>query len=277
MKARKITPALVLCALLFAIFLFCSIYPLFQVILISLKSTREFTLNATGLPTTLQFSNFSTAWQKGNFSQLFLNSVIITVVTVVLSVALASPAGFALSKLKPKGARAIYYYFILGMIIPVQVIMISLIKMGQATHLNNTLLFMIFIFTATGISFPLIIYTSFYKGLPMNVIEAAKIDGCNTFQLFTRIVFPLTNSVNATVAIIAGMYPWKDLFVPLVFGDSDNLRTLTVGLMHFSSSYFTDWPTIFAGVIIISLPIVLIYLAMQRYFIEGITAGAVKG
>jgi raffinose/stachyose/melibiose transport system permease protein len=210
-----------------------AIKALLQALMLSIKTPADFTLNPVGLPKTIIFTNYLDAWNKGNFTQFAFNSVFITVITVLLTILLASPAGFALAKLKPKGGKLIYSFFILGMIIPVQVIMIPLMKMGMITHLNDTLFFMVLIFTATGLSFPLLIYTSFYKGLPMDIIEAAKIDGCNLVYLFIKIIFPLTRSVNATIAILAGMYPWKDLFIPLVFGDSVKLHTLTLGLLRF--------------------------------------------
>jgi raffinose/stachyose/melibiose transport system permease protein len=276
-KDKSVFILKVLSYIVFTLFVICTIYPLVQAILISFKTTQDFTMNPIGLPSRINFQNYIDAWEKGNFSLLFKNSVVITFFTIVLTIFIASPAGFALAKLNLKGGKIIYNYFILGMIIPVQVIMIPLMKMGRHIGMANSLTYIILIFTATGLAFPLIIYTSFYKGIPTEIIEAAKIDGCNIFYLFMKIIFPITAVVNSTVAIIAGMFPWKDFFIPLVFASDDKVRTLTVGLAKFSGNYFTDWTTVFAALIIQSIPIIVLFLILQKNFIEGVASGAVKG
>lgn len=276
-KSKSATLAKILGYILFAALFVIIIYPLIQTVFISLKTPEDFTLNPSGLPSKLNLENYLIAWQKGNFNNLFMNSVIITVATIFLTIILASPAAFALAKLNLKGGKIIYNYFILGMIVPVQVLMIPLLKMGRAAGLMNTKSFLILIFTATGLAFPLLIYTSFYKGIPTELIEAAKIDGCNTITLFVRIIFPITSAINATVAIIAGMFPWKDFFIPLVFSSDEKVRTLTLGLQKFSGNFFTEWTTVFAALIIQSLPLVILYLLLQKTFVDGVTSGAVKG
>lgn len=263
--------------IIFFLFIIAIIYPLLMTLMISVKTPADFTMNPTGMPAQIHLQNYLIAWQKGNFSLLFSNSVIITVATILLTILLASPAGFVLAKQNIKGNKLIFYYFILGMIVPVQVLMIPLLKIGQMLGIYNTLAFLILIFTATGIAFPIMIYTSFYKSLPSEILEAARIDGCNTFNLFMKVIFPLTSSVNATVAIIAGMFPWKDFFIPLVFSSEEKVRTLTIGLFKFSGNYYTEWTTVFAAIVIQSLPLILIYLAVQKSFISGVTSGAVKG
>ncbi len=259
------------------IFIVVTVYPLIQTLLISIKPIDEFTLNPVGLPNKIRLENYMDAWKGGKFDSLFLNSIIVTFFTIVFTILLASPAGFALAKLKLKGEKFIYSYLILGMIIPFQVIMVPLMKYVRMFHAINRIETLIVIYTATSIILPVVMYTSFYKSIPDEIIEAAKIDGCSIIKVFGKILFPLTPSINATVAILVGMYPWRDFFIPLLFATDEKSRTLAVGIYSFSSSFFNDWTIIFAAMVIQSIPLIILYLVFQKTFVEGITSGAVKG
>jgi raffinose/stachyose/melibiose transport system permease protein len=217
------------------------------------------------------------AWVMGDFNTLFLNTIIVTAATVILVILTASPAGFTLSKLKVRGEKYIYGYFMLGMIIPIQAIMIPLMKITNITHMNNKLSTLVLIYTGTLISFPILIYTGFYKNIPFEIIEAARMDGCNVFRLFRSIIFPMTTMVNLTVAIFVGKEPWRDFFIPLLFTSDKSKRTLAIGLFTFQGSYFTNWTIIFAMIVLISLPLILLFLFSQKTFINGVIAGSVKG
>ena len=263
--------------LLIAFFTVITVYPLFQTILISLKPVEEFTRNPLGFTTVIRLQNYVDAWVMGDFNTLFLNTIIVTVTTVILVIIIASPAGFTLSKLKVRGEKYIYSYFMLGMIIPIQAIMIPLMKITNVTHMNNRLSTLVLIYTGTLISFPILIYTGFYKNIPYEIIEAARIDGCNVFRLFASIIFPMTTMVNMTVAIFVGKEPWRDFFIPLLFTSDKSKRTLAIGLFTFQGSYFTNWTIIFAMIVLISLPLVLLFLFSQKAFINGVVAGSVKG
>lgn len=259
------------------IFFLITIFPLYQTIIISIKPVEEFTINPLSFPREIRLYNYIDAWVDGNLNTLFLNTIIVTISTVAIVILLASPAGFALAKLNLKGKKAIYNYFILGMIVPIQVIMIPLLKFSGSANLTNTLTMLIITYVGLWISFPVLMYTGFYKSIPYEIVEAAKLDGCNIFSLFARIIFPMTSSINLTVAIFVGKEPWRDFFVPLVFTTDISKRTLAMGLFSFQSSYFNDWTVIFAMIVIMSLPLVLFYAFMQKTFIKGIVGGAVKG
>lgn len=259
------------------IFFLITIFPLYQTIIISIKPVEEFTINPLSFPREIRLYNYIDAWVDGNLNTLFLNTIIVTISTVAIVILLASPAGFALAKLNLKGKKAIYNYFILGMIVPIQVIMIPLLKFSGSANLTNTLTMLIITYVGIWISFPVLMYTGFYKSIPYEIVEAAKLDGCNIFSLFARIIFPMTSSINLTVAIFVGKEPWRDFFVPLVFTTDISKRTLAMGLFSFQSSYFNDWTVIFAMIVIMSLPLVLFYAFMQKTFIKGIVGGAVKG
>lgn len=267
----------ILGVLFIVLFTIITIIPLYQTIIISIKPVQEFTINPLSFPKEIRLYNYIDAWVDGNLNVLFLNTIIVTFSTVIIVILLASPAGFALAKLNLKGKKAIYNYFILGMIVPIQVIMIPLLKFSGGANLTNTLSMLIIIYVGLWISFPVLMYTGFYKSIPYEIIEAARLDGCNIFSLFTRIIFPMTSSINLTIAIFVGKEPWRDFFVPLIFTTDNSKRTLAMGLFNFQTSYFNDWTVIFAMIVIMSLPLVLFYAFMQKTFIKGIIGGAVKG
>ena len=259
------------------LFAVITVFPLLQTVLISIKPIEEFTRNPLSLPQKIRLYNYVDAWVKGDLNILFLNTVVVTAATVIFVILLASPAGFTLSKLRIKGKKLIYNYFILGLIVPVQVIMIPLMKFARITGLSNSLTILIIIYVGMWLAFPVLIYTGFYKSIPYEIIEAARIDGCSIFTLFRKIIFPMTAAVNLTVAIFVGKEPWRDFFVPLVFTTDKSKRTLAIGLFSFQTSYFNDWTIIFAMVVIMSVPLILLYIFMQKAFISGIVGGAVKG
>ena len=142
--------------------------------------------------------------------------------------------------------------------------------------MNNRITTLVILYAGTLISFPILIYTGFYKNIPYEIIEAARLDGCNVFMLFRKIIFPMTTSVNFTVAIFIGKEPWRDFFIPLLFTSDKSKRTLAIGLFTFQGSYFTDWTIIFAMIVLISLPLVLLFLFAQKTFVNGVIAGSVK-
>ena len=263
--------------ILIAMLAVCTIYPLALAIMIALKTTRDFTLNPTGIPETVNWGNFSQAWKDADFGKLIPNTVLITVATIVLTIAFTSPAGFALAKLKLKGSNVMYNYLMAGMIIPFQTVMIPLMRICRQLQLFNKLYTLIAIFTATSVVLPVLLYTSFYKSIPTEIVEAARLDGCGNFRLWLRILFPMTKSVNATVAIFVGMYAWRDYLIPALFATDPEKRTLVVGIYNFTGSYFNNWPVIFAAIVLQSLPLIILFLCFQRAFVDGITSGSVKG
>jgi ABC-type sugar transport system, permease component len=259
------------------LFTLITIYPLAQTILISIKPVEEFTVNPLGIPKALRMLNYIDAWVQGDMSLLFLNTIIVTGATIILVIFLASPVGFVLSKLRIRGEKYFYNYFLIGLVIPFQAIMIPLMKVTNVMGMTNKLVTLIIVFVGTNLSFPILVYTGFYKSIPFEIIEAARIDGCNILKIFTDIIFPLTTAINLTIAIFVGKVPWSDFFVPLLFTSDKSSRTLPFGLFSFQSQYFNDWTLTFAMIVMMSLPLVLLFIFAQKYFMNGITAGSVKG
>lgn len=276
-KIKKITPLKILAFVFIGILFVITLYPIIFAAFVSVKTAADFSTNPTGIPTAINWQNFVDAWVGGNFSVLIPNTVIVTVSTIVLTILLASPAGFALAKLKLKGGEVMYNYLMLGLTIPFQTIMVPLMKFCRQLGLYNHLYTLVAILVATSIILPVLLYTSFYKTVPNELVEAARLDGCSTFRIWRSILFPLTKSTNATVAILVGMYAWREYLIPSLFATEPNYKTMVVGIYSFTSSYYNNWPVIFAAIVIQSLPLIVLYLIFQKSFVEGITAGSVKG
>ncbi|HEY8400768.1 MAG TPA: carbohydrate ABC transporter permease [Cytophagaceae bacterium] len=255
-----------------------SLYPLLYMLILSLKSNDEFLSSPNGfMVKELYLKNYLDAWNMGNFNVLGINTIYMTAATIFLCIIFGATAGYAIEKLCGKDGAIYYNYFIIGIIIPIQVIMIPLFKLLKSIHLINNVIGIILLYTALNLSFSIFIFTGFFKTVPNQMIEAARIDGCSYFKSFWVIVFPLCKTITATISIFVGMSVWKDFTVPLIYITNPDLKTLSIGLLSFRNQYMTNWPALSAAMIIQTLPIIILFLAMQKYFIKGITAGAVKG
>ncbi len=259
------------------IFILLTLYPLGYMMNIAAKSNDDFLSNPNSVSKTFYWQNYIEAWNEGQISKLGVNTICIAVFTIIICIILSATAGFAIEKLCKKTGAWYYNYFIAGIIIPVQVIMIPLFKILKSLCLINNYLGIILTYVALNLPFAIFIFTGFFKSVPDQLLEAAQIDGCSTFGTFWRIVFPLCKTATATIAIFVGMNVWKDFTIPLVYITNPDLKTLSIGLLNFKNQYMTNWPALAAAMIIQTVPIVLLFLLMQKNFIKGITAGAVKG
>lgn len=258
-------------------FIIITLYPLLYLLMIAVKSNDQFLSNPNSLPVSIYWQNFIDAWNMGEVGKLGFNTILIATATIIICVIFGATAGFAIEKLCHKTAGLFYNYFIAGIIIPIQVIMIPLFKILKNFGLINNIFGIILLYAALNLPFAVFVFTGFFKSIPNQLIEAAQIDGCNTFRSFWKIVFPLCKTVTATIAIFVGMNVWKDFTVPLVYITNPDLKTLSIGLLNFRNQYLTNWPALAAAMILQTLPIVALFLLMQKNFIKGITAGAVKG
>jgi len=251
--------------------------PLLVVILTSLKTMPEVKSNPLSLPSSFQWSNYSVAFEQGKMLAGFSNSLIITSLALVFIVILSSMAAFPLARSQSKWASVIYLYFLSGIMVPFQIAMVPLYKLLNSLGLNNSHLGVILIYTSSAMAFAIFLYTSFYKTVPRELEEAAKIDGCGPIRTFFVILFPLIKPITSTVIITNALFIWNDFFVPLLFLQSQNSRTIPLSIYMFKSQYATDWTLTFAAVIIASLPLVILFFSLQRFFVQGIASGAVKG
>jgi len=251
--------------------------PTIMVLLTSFKTTQNFNLNPTGIPEEFQLTNYIDVITENNLFLHLLNSIIVTVGSVALCLFVSSLISYTIMRLEGWKSGVLYSFFILGMIIPPQVTMVPLFGIVDKLGLTNSLLGLIFVSTATFMSIAVFIIGGFMKTIPKDTIEASAIDGASEWNIFSKIVLPMSLPSLATASIFVIVMVWNDLLYPLLFINADDKKTLPLMLLDFQGQYLTDYPKIFSGVIISSLPIVIAYIFLQRFFIAGITAGSTKG
>jgi N-acetylglucosamine transport system permease protein len=250
----------------------------------SLKSDDAIFTDAFALPAAgaLHPENYARAWQEAGFGAYFLNSVLVTTLSVGLIVLLGAMAAYALARFAHPLGRAVFWLFLAGLMLPAQLAMVPLFFELRAVDLLNSRLGLILVYTANGLPFAIFILAGFFRGLPRTLYEAAVIDGCNEFSAFWRVLLPLARPGLVTVAIFQFIGVWKEYFFAfmLVGSDADGgARTLPLGLANLSitSQFRSDYGMLFAGIVLVTLPILLIYLLLQRQIVKGIAAGALKG
>jgi raffinose/stachyose/melibiose transport system permease protein len=246
-------------------------------VLSSFKENRQILIDTFALPKPFVLSNFSTAVEQGNMTIYFKNSIINTVLSAVFIVFFSSLISFVLCRKNFIISKPLYIIFILGISVPMQVGIVSEYLLLSRLKLLNTNAGMILVYIAYHLPFAVFIFYNFFRTIPAEIQEAAIVDGCSHFRMYGNLVLPLSGAVLTSVGIFSLVWVWNDLFFPLIFISQTAFKTLPLGLMSFKGEFKTDYGVLFAGVVLISIPLTAAYLAMQRQFIEGMTLGAVKG
>lgn len=259
------------------VFLFISVLPIFWVVMAALKDSVELNSNPFSLPKSITFANISEAWTVGRMNDYFLNSVIVAVPRVFAILALSTLAGFAFGKLAFPGRDLLFYFILVGMMVPIQAMLIPLYYTMQNLGFINT--YWALIIPSLGLSMPFAIFMmrAFFRDIPDDMMDSAKIDGCGDFKTFLYIMLPLIMPAVTSLIVFEFSASWNDFLLPLLFVYDDAYRTLPLGLMYFSGEYTTNQSLVAAGVTIAIVPIIVVFVIFQRKFIEGITAGSVKG
>ncbi|WP_163099085.1 carbohydrate ABC transporter permease [Peribacillus alkalitolerans] len=252
------------------------VYPAILVIFNSFKTTQEIFSAPYGLPKSFSFVNYINAWNEANFGVYFKNSVFVTLVSVFLVLLLASLAAYVLARFKFKGSFVIYFIFLLGLMLPIRLAIIPLYILVRDLGLLDTYTGLILVYVASGLSFSIFILYTFFKSIPEEMVEAAKIEGANSFQIYYKIMLPLVRPALSTVAIFNFMSFWNDFFFPYILIKEESLYTVPVGITSFFGEYTTDWSLLFAGLALSIIPVVIVFFVMSKQFIEGLTAGAIK-
>jgi len=263
-------------AVLIILLIFC-LLPFIWIWLAALKGPRELFGNIFGLPHTLHWENFARAWAIGHFGNYVGNSFVITIPSVIGVCGLSTLAGYAFAKLDFIGRDLVFYLFLAGLMIPFQAIMIPLYYQLLSLHLLGTYWAAILPMIGSGLPFGIFLMRAFFRGLPNELIDSARVDGCSQFAIFWRIMVPLAVPAIASLTVFQFMFSWNNFLIPLIYVQTEELRPLTVGLMFFQGRYLRDYGLTAAGVTIATLPIIVVYLIFQRQFIRGLTAGAIKG
>jgi len=249
--------------------------PVITLILTALKDAGDFAVNgAFSLPKSIRWANFSEAWETG-VKNYFWNSVIVTSCKVPIGIVLESMAAFALTHMHFKWADRVFTYILIGLIVPMQMTLVPLTLLMNALNLIDTLTGLTILYIGFGVPFGVLVMRGFFRTLPVAIIEAARIDGCSWFRLFYRIALPLALPAVVSLCILDGVATWNEFILAQIFLRSDELRTLPLGLVQFSTQFSTQYDQLAAAVLISVVPIVLVFLFFQRYFVAGM-GGAVK-
>lgn len=275
-RLRELSPHVVLNLFLFFL-LVLAFYPLIWMGFTSLRTNPELYANPWGLPSRLNLENYVKVWETSPIPTYFLNSLIVSSVSVFLIVLLSSMAAYAFSKLRFPGSNVVFYAFLAFYFIPPHIALIPLFFVLKAFHLQNTYLVLIGPYVAFALPFSTLLIRGFMVSIPGELIDAALIDGCSKFGIFHRIMLPLSRPVLAVVTVFQFLSCWNEYLFALAFIHKRNLKTLPVGLMDFVGEFHTDWVAMAAGLMIATIPIIIVYVLFQRQIIQGMTAGALKG
>ena len=276
---KKKTAGTIIGKILIFIFILVEAYPIFWIFMSSLKSTDEFVLSASyALPKGIHWQNFVEAWNRGRMNIYFKNSTIVTLISLVFIVLLSTTAAFALTKMRWKLRKYVMQIFISGIMIPTAVVLIPLYSIFNNLNMLNSYGSLILTYIAFGLPLSIFLLRGYLSALPDDILEAAVMDGANIFQMFTRIVMPLMKTGIVTVLVIQFYFRWNDLMFSMTFVSDNNMKTVQTGLLYFSDQYGnSNWGAIFACIAIAVAPTLILYVALNKMVIEGMTAGAVKG
>lgn len=250
--------------------------PLLLVVVNSLRPSREIFADPIALPEQVSFESYATAWTDANFGRYFVNSFAITVSAVLLATLVAVLAAYPLGRYRFRGSTLLSLFFLSGLMLPFRLAIMPLFLMLDRLGLVDSRLGLVLVYAATGIPFSVFILTAFFRQLPGDLPDAAAIDGAGEFQIFSRVMLPLVRPALATVMVFQFVPLWNDFFFPLVLLRSSDKWTLPVGMTRFFGEYQTDWSTLFAGLLIATLPLILLFLAATKQIISGLTAGIGK-
>ncbi|MFD0619735.1 carbohydrate ABC transporter permease [Paenibacillus sp. GCM10027629] len=254
-----------------------TLIPLYYLIVTTFKTGEQAAASPLSLPTSLDFTTYINAWNTMNYTRVLLNNVIIAFFSVAGIVLLASMAAYGLERRKTKLTNGIFVLFLIGLMIPFQVATIPLFRLIKSFGLNDTLLGVILINIFLQMPFNIFLMKNFIKTVPMELEESGAIDGCGTWRTFWNIVFPLLTPIIATLAILASLSVWNDFYIPLLFLQSREKGVILLEVYRNIGQFSVDWTSFFPMMVLSILPLLILYLFMQKYIIQGIASGAIKG
>ena len=264
--------------LLLAFWALINLFPVYWMFTFSLKSNNEiFGENVIGLPKEWLWSNYSKALQVGNIGRYFLNSVIIAVVTIALVMAVALMATFALTRFMWKGRKMMNDFFMLGLTIPIHASIVPIYVTLSKLHMLSTYSSLIIPYAAFSLAMAILICTGFMQEIPIELDEAACIDGCGTWRIFFKIIVPLMKPAVATVSIYTFLQCWNELMFANIFVSDKAHKTLPVGVQALSGQYLTEWGPIGAAMVLATFPMLVFYIFFSKKIQDSFIAGAVKG
>jgi ABC-type glycerol-3-phosphate transport system permease component len=253
-----------------------ALFPLYFMVSASLRTQLDWDRSKLGLPTTLALHAFHDAWVGAKVGTYLRNSAIITALTVTLTVVTSSMAGFAFSKVRWRLRNATYLFVLAWLAIPPVVLIVPIYVEMVDLGLIDKYWSVIFLYTALNTPFNTYLMTAFFRSLPDELVEAARMDGASVHQIFVRVLIPLARPALATLVVFNVLYVWNEFVFSLLLLQSDSVKTLTVGVLQLQGRFTTNYPALMAGLLIASAPVIAAYLFFQRYLVRAIVAGAAK-
>jgi len=274
-QARDL-PGSLLRQLVVLFFTVLALFPLYFMLVSSLKSKADYLENKFNLPPHPIIDNFLTAFAGEKFLIRFANSTILTVGAVAFSLLIACLAAYAFARMQFPGRRTLFNLMLSLMVVPPVVMVVPLFVTMVRVGLVNTYQGVILIYIGLLLPFSVYMMTNFFQTIPREIVEAARIDGCSSFGVFARILMPLSAPAVITLIVVNSLWVWNELLIALIFLQRDEMKTLMVGIASMRSRIYVDIPATMAGLMVATIPIVVLYLFGQRYFIRGLIGGAVK-
>lgn len=254
-----------------------ALYPVFLMMISSLKDNTEIYTRPLSFPEKLSLESYRAILHDTPFLNYLFNSLYISLVSVLLVLLLSSMAAYYIARTKFKWNAYLYFFFLSGLMIPLKLGILPMFIIYKNLGVLDHHLSLILTYVSSGMPFSVFVLTGFFKTLPIELEESARIDGATDFQVLYRIIIPLMRPALATVAIMNFISLWNDFFYPLIFIKTEELKTLPLAMMSLFGQYETDWSVLFAGLTLSTLPMLLLFLIASKQFLEGMTAGAVKG
>ena len=255
-----------------------ALFPIVLIMINSVKTRAAIFDGPMALPTmdTLSFIGFQKVLSATNFALYFGNSLIVTLVSLVLIVLLGAMAAWALSEYDFKGRRLVALFIAIGIMIPIRLGTVAILQLMVSLGLVNTLTALVLVYTAQGLPLAVMILSEFIRQVPGELKDAARCDGVGEFKIFFQVILPLIRPAIATVAVFTMIPAWNDLWFPLILAPGDTTKTVTLGVQQFIGQYVTDWNSVLAALSLAVLPVLVLYALFSRQLIRGLTSGAVK-
>lgn len=253
------------------------IFPVIWVLYSSMKTSKEFNLSIISLPSRINFSNYSAAIKHGNLDKYFLNSLFNTCITVFVIIILSFMIGYCLSRFKFRGRKLIYIMFLAGMLIPVHSLLVPIFIEFKTIGLRDTRFTLLFPYVAFGLPMAIFLFESFVKSVPVEIEEAACIDGSSLIRTIIQIIMPICRPVISTVVILSFLQWWNEFSFALVLINDDAYKTIPLGLANFIGPLSGNYTELMAAITIAIMPVLIVYIAFYKKIIQGMVMGAVKG
>lgn len=275
-KTKRITINILIHLFLISIAISC-LFPLLWMVSSSFKTQETIFKDMSLIPHEFHFENYYLAWKEGGFGKYFLNSILYTASVVIGIVIISSLAAYAFSRFHFPGRNALFFMFMAAMMIPIPGSFVPLYVLLNKLHLRNTSLGYILCMVNVGLSTSIFLLKTFFDKMPKELEDAARIDGCSKLGIWWNVALPLAKPVLAVVVVFNALNVWNEYILALIIFDSKPLMPLQVALMTFQGEFITRYPLLMAGLTITALPIIIVYVLMQKYIVKGVTAGAVVG